>query len=105
MDDRYLSLPYRYGFVGHNDPEPPYDTPAGGNRAVAVVKLPFRLRGHARELVQRRRAGGSTGGHGMSNQTFDRRQLIAAAGAVAAAACLPVSFAAAVHPVDVPFLS
>ena len=23
MDDRYLSLPYRYGYVGHNDPERP----------------------------------------------------------------------------------
>jgi len=31
----------------------------------------------------------------MSNQTFDRRELIAAAAALAAAACLPVSFTAA----------
>ena len=37
MDDRYLSLPYRYGFVGHNDPEKPYDTAAGGNRAGRVT--------------------------------------------------------------------
>jgi carotenoid cleavage dioxygenase len=37
MDDRYLSLPYRYGFVGHNDPERPYDTAAGGNRAGRVT--------------------------------------------------------------------
>ena len=31
MDDRYLSLPYRYGFVGNNDPSKPYDTARGGN--------------------------------------------------------------------------
>jgi carotenoid cleavage dioxygenase len=37
MDDRYLSLPYRYGFVGHTDPEKPYDTAAGGNRAGRVT--------------------------------------------------------------------
>jgi carotenoid cleavage dioxygenase len=37
MDDRYLSVPYRYGFVGHNDPERPYDTAAGGNRAGRVT--------------------------------------------------------------------
>jgi len=37
MDDRYLSLPYRYGYVGHNDPEKPYDTAAGGNRAGRVT--------------------------------------------------------------------
>jgi carotenoid cleavage dioxygenase-like enzyme len=37
MDDRYLSLPYRYGFVGHNDASKPYDTAAGGNRAGRVT--------------------------------------------------------------------
>jgi carotenoid cleavage dioxygenase-like enzyme len=37
MDDRYLSLPYRYGYVGHNDPSKPYDTAAGGNRAGRVT--------------------------------------------------------------------
>lgn len=37
MDDRYLSLPYRYGYVGHNDAERPYDTAAGGNRAGRVT--------------------------------------------------------------------
>jgi carotenoid cleavage dioxygenase len=37
MDDRYLSLPYRYGFVGNNDPSQPYDTAAGGNRAGRVT--------------------------------------------------------------------
>jgi carotenoid cleavage dioxygenase len=37
MDDRFLSLPYRYGYVGHNDPERPYDTAAGGNRAGRVT--------------------------------------------------------------------
>ncbi len=38
MDDRYLSLPYRYGYVGHNDPARPYDTArAGGNRAGRVT--------------------------------------------------------------------
>ncbi len=26
MDDRYLSLPYRYGYVGNNDSSKPYDT-------------------------------------------------------------------------------
>jgi carotenoid cleavage dioxygenase len=39
MDDRYLSLPYRYGFVGHNDPSKPYDTVAGGNRAGRVTNV------------------------------------------------------------------
>jgi len=37
MDDRYLSLPYRYGYVGHNDPSLPYDTGRGGNRAGRVT--------------------------------------------------------------------
>jgi hypothetical protein len=37
MDDRHLSLPYRYGYVGHNDAERPYDTAAGGNRAGRVT--------------------------------------------------------------------
>jgi carotenoid cleavage dioxygenase len=30
MDDRYLSLPYRYGFVGHNDPNRPFDAERAG---------------------------------------------------------------------------
>ncbi len=35
MDDRYLSLPYRYGYVGHNDPDLPFDAEAaGGERRV-----------------------------------------------------------------------
>jgi carotenoid cleavage dioxygenase len=37
MDDRYLSLPYRYGYVGHNDATKPYDTAAGGDRAGRVT--------------------------------------------------------------------
>jgi carotenoid cleavage dioxygenase len=37
MDDRYLSLPYRYGYVGHNDPQRPYNTETGGNRAGRVT--------------------------------------------------------------------
>jgi len=37
MDDRYLSLPYRYGYVGNNDPNRPYDTATGGNRAGRVT--------------------------------------------------------------------
>ncbi|HVS23897.1 MAG TPA: carotenoid oxygenase family protein [Gammaproteobacteria bacterium] len=37
MDDRYLSLPYRYGYVGHNDSSKPFDTAAGGNRAGRVT--------------------------------------------------------------------
>jgi carotenoid cleavage dioxygenase len=37
MDDRYLSLPYRYGYVGHNDPSKPYNTQTGGNRAGRVT--------------------------------------------------------------------
>jgi carotenoid cleavage dioxygenase len=37
MDDRYLSLPYRYGYVGHNDPSKPYDTEKGGNRQGRVT--------------------------------------------------------------------
>lgn len=35
MDDRYLSLPYRYGYVGHSDPSLPFDAEAaGGERRV-----------------------------------------------------------------------
>jgi carotenoid cleavage dioxygenase len=37
MDDRYLSLPYRFGYVGNNDPSLPYDTETGGNRAGRVT--------------------------------------------------------------------
>ncbi len=37
MDDRYLSLPYRYGYVGHDDPQKPYNTQTGGNRAGRVT--------------------------------------------------------------------
>jgi carotenoid cleavage dioxygenase len=37
MDDRYLSLPYRYGWVGNNDPSQPYDTATGGDRAGRVT--------------------------------------------------------------------
>jgi len=35
MDDRYLSLPYRYGFVGNSDPSLPFDEArVGGRRRV-----------------------------------------------------------------------
>lgn len=37
MDDRYLSLPYRYGYVGHRDAARPYDTERGGNMAGRVT--------------------------------------------------------------------
>jgi carotenoid cleavage dioxygenase len=37
MDDRYLSLLYRYCFVGNNDPSLPYDTATGGDRAGRVT--------------------------------------------------------------------
>jgi carotenoid cleavage dioxygenase-like enzyme len=37
MDDRYLSLPYRYGYVGHRDTSMPYDTERGGNMAGRVT--------------------------------------------------------------------
>jgi carotenoid cleavage dioxygenase-like enzyme len=37
MDDRYLSLPYRYGYVGHRDPSLPYDAERGGNMAGRVT--------------------------------------------------------------------
>jgi carotenoid cleavage dioxygenase-like enzyme len=37
MDDRYLSLPYRYGYVGHRDPSLPYDNERGGNMAGRVT--------------------------------------------------------------------
>jgi carotenoid cleavage dioxygenase len=37
MDDRYLSLSYRYGYVGNNDPSLPYDTATGGNRQGRVT--------------------------------------------------------------------
>jgi carotenoid cleavage dioxygenase len=43
MDDRYLSLPYRYGYVGHNDPQRPYDTARGGNMAGRVTNTYRRL--------------------------------------------------------------
>lgn len=32
MDDRYLSLPYRYGFVGNSDPSLPFDTERAGGQ-------------------------------------------------------------------------
>ena len=37
MDDRYLSLPYRYGYVGHRDETKPYDAQRGGNKAGPVT--------------------------------------------------------------------
>ena len=37
MDDRYLSLPYRYCFVGNRNTERPYDTARGGNLAGRVT--------------------------------------------------------------------
>lgn len=37
MDDRYLSLPYRYGYVGHRDPSRPYDTERGADMAGRVT--------------------------------------------------------------------
>ena len=48
MDDRYLSLPYRYGFVGHSDPERPFDTErAGGRFRVTNCYQRYDLRGGA----------------------------------------------------------
>jgi carotenoid cleavage dioxygenase len=47
MDDRYLSLPYRYGFVGNNDPSRPFDSErAGGNFRVTNTYDRFDLRGN-----------------------------------------------------------
>lgn len=44
MDDRYLSLPYRYGFVGNTDPDRPFDAErAGGNRRVTNTYLRYDL--------------------------------------------------------------
>ena len=46
MDDRYLSLPYRYGFVGHSDPDLPFDTErAGGTFRVTNTYQRYDLRG------------------------------------------------------------
>ena len=46
MDDRYLSLPYRYGFVGNSDPSRPFDAErAGGNRRVTNTYQRYDLQG------------------------------------------------------------
>jgi carotenoid cleavage dioxygenase-like enzyme len=46
MDDRYLSLPYRYGFVGNSDPSLPFDAErAGGTRRVTNTYHRYDLRG------------------------------------------------------------
>jgi carotenoid cleavage dioxygenase len=46
MDDRYLSLPYRYGFVGNNDPSLPFDAErAGGNFRVTNTYLRYDTQG------------------------------------------------------------
>jgi carotenoid cleavage dioxygenase-like enzyme len=37
MDDRFLSLPYRYCYVGSSDPSLPYDQQRGGNMAGRVT--------------------------------------------------------------------
>jgi carotenoid cleavage dioxygenase len=44
MDDRYLSLPYRYGFVGNSDPSLPYDAErAGGPRRTTNTYVRYDL--------------------------------------------------------------
>jgi len=46
MDDRYLSLPYRYGFVGNRDPDQPFDSErAGGARLVTNTYQRYDLQG------------------------------------------------------------
>lgn len=46
MDDRYLSLPYRYGFVGNSDPSLPFDAErAGGNYRVTNTYQRYDLKG------------------------------------------------------------
>ena len=46
MDDRYLSLPYRYGFVGNSDPSLPFDEArAGGRRRVTNTYQRYDLQG------------------------------------------------------------
>jgi carotenoid cleavage dioxygenase-like enzyme len=46
MDDRYLSLPYCYGFVGNSDPNLAFDAArAGGNRRVTNTYQRFDLTG------------------------------------------------------------
>ena len=46
MDDRYLSLPYRYGFVGNSDPSLPFDEArAGGRRRVTNTYQRYDLMG------------------------------------------------------------
>ena len=49
MDDRYLSLPYRYCYVGNNDPSLPYDTATGGDRAGRVTNQYRRVDVQTRE--------------------------------------------------------
>ena len=45
MDDRYLSLPYRYGFVGNSDPGLPFDAErAGGPRRTTNTYVRYDLR-------------------------------------------------------------
>ena len=46
MDDRYLSLPYRYGFVGNSDPSLPFDEArVGGRRRVTNTYQRYDLQG------------------------------------------------------------
>lgn len=46
MDDRYLSLPYRYGFVGNSDPSLPFDEArVGGRRRVTNTYQRYDLMG------------------------------------------------------------
>ncbi|MDT8397364.1 MAG: carotenoid oxygenase family protein [Pseudomonadales bacterium] len=49
MDDRFLSLPYRYGYVGNRDPSRPYDTARGGNLAGRVTNTYQRVDIHSGE--------------------------------------------------------
>ncbi|HEU4620144.1 MAG TPA: carotenoid oxygenase family protein [Gammaproteobacteria bacterium] len=50
MDDRYLSLPYRYGYVGHGDREKPFDT----------TRAPANLAGRVTNCFRRFDLGGGS---------------------------------------------
>lgn len=49
MDDRFISLPYRYGYVGNRNPDLPYDTTRGGNLAGRVTNTYQRFDIHTGE--------------------------------------------------------
>jgi carotenoid cleavage dioxygenase-like enzyme len=52
MDDRYLSLPYKYCYVGHRDTSLPYDNERGAGMAGRVTNCYQRVDIHSRAIGQ-----------------------------------------------------